>query len=237
MLATHSVSLSTALPGCQRRRVWQPPEVLSHSLVVLTESTLHLAPAGGNPPVETVQSIEGGKPLDDLLPPLSATIELIAVLRLKHELLDNTIRIHYLSGAGSAQTAVRFTKAEAADKLFSKLFARLGPAGYEVQPYKPAFWAAAWLPLLVMAGILVVFGGSALVLGVLEETRAAKVVSVGGNVVTPQTPGEILADWAADGPGWRTVCAVGGVLAALVQVWFYRRVTRPPTALEVVKKT
>ena len=70
-----------------RRRVWAHPDVKSHSLVVLTFEQLCLAPLAGAPKAELVAAAEAGGDLDDLLGPLAVVVDLIAVRRLKLDLL------------------------------------------------------------------------------------------------------------------------------------------------------
>jgi hypothetical protein len=47
------------------------------------------------------------------------------------------------------------------------------------------------------------------------------------------------ADDVAQLPGWadwRVVCGIGGAALAVVQVWLYRRLTRPPSRLVLTRR-
>jgi hypothetical protein len=116
---------TTTEPNLVRRRVWKAPEVRSHSLVVLTLPRLYLSPMTGEPKPETVAAIEQGGDMEAILGPLATAVELIAVRRVRLDLLDNTLHVEYQAGQGKARTAIRFATAEAADTAFSKLSRRL----------------------------------------------------------------------------------------------------------------
>src|SRR5579883_3013751 len=165
---------NTTIPGLTRRRVWKAPEVLSHSLVVLTFPRLYLAPMTGEPKPETVAAIENGADVESVLGSLATAIDLIAVERVRHELLTNTLIVEYrAAAAGKTRAVIRFAGAEAADAAFSKLWRRLGDE-YRLKPFRPDPWVVARGPV---AAILAVFAATAVLalgLNALEDLAAAR---------------------------------------------------------------
>ncbi|MDY3556417.1 hypothetical protein R5W24_005582 [Gemmata sp. JC717] len=227
--------LDTTLPGATRRRVWAHPDVSSHSLVVLTATRLYLAPLAGAPRAELVAAIENGGNLEELLGPLAVVVELIAVRRLRLDLLRNTLTAEYVSGGlGTSGLTVVFATSEAADMCFTKFWRRLGD-GYRLQPYQRDPWALARPPLLLLLGALLTTAALALALSAFEDAGPARAAALrendpGAGVLRPEPKGalERLLDW-------RVVCAGGGLVAGASQVWLYRRFTQPPQALEVMR--
>jgi hypothetical protein len=240
MPALNAPPLETAVPGSTRRRLWKPAELKSHSLLVLTMDELRLAPLSGPPRAETVAAVEDGGDLDDLLGPLATAVELASVHGVKLDLLTNTVVLDYSgAGRGGSRLTVVFTTPEAADACFTRLWRRLGE-GCELLPYRRDTWTLAKSPLSALAAVLLTTLALALGLGVYEEATAARTpgaVSVppAGEVGTPvELPGaapRALPEWFT----WRTVCGIGGVAAALSQVWLYRRLTQPPVRLELIR--
>ena len=230
-------TLETTPPGAARRRTWAHPEVRSHSLVVLTFDRLLVAPLAGAPEPEVVAVVEDGH---DPLGPPAVAIDLISVRRVRLDLLSNALVVEYAKGGpGTSRLTVVFETPEAADACYTELWRRLGD-GYKLQPYARSAWAAARAPLALLAGALLVTAALALVLSVFEDMAsaraAAKVSTPGlggldGAKALPQSPLEVLIGWM----NWRAVCAAGGVVAAVAQVWLYRRLTRPPAALELAQ--
>ena len=212
MPAPFDITLETTIPGHTRRRVWAHPGVRSHSLVVLTFEQLHAAPLAGAPKAEVVAAAEAGGPLDDLLGPLAVAVDLIAVRRVRLDLMTNSLGVEYLRGLGTSRLTVVFATAEAADACFTKLWRRLGD-GYALQPYARDAWALARAPLAVLAGVLLATAALVLALSAAED------------MASPRPP---RLDW-------RAVCAASGVAAGAAQVWLYRRLTRPPASLEVLR--
>lgn len=224
-------------PGSNRRRVWAHPDVKSHSLVVLTFERLHLAPLAG-PPKPDLLVAAAYDDLDAVLGPLAVTIDLVAVRRVKLHLPTNALTVEYLKdGLGTSRAAVTFATAEAADACFTKLWRRLGD-GFQTANGKRDFWALARAPLALMFGALLATAALAVVVSVFEDFAAARAAVRAGPVgpepfavpgTLPRTPLEVLVGWM----DWRWVCALGGCAAAAAQVWLYRRLTRPPTVLEL----
>src|SRR5262245_22997341 len=117
----------TTIPGLSRRRVWAAPDVMSHSLVVLTLPRLYLAPPTGEPKPETIKALEKTIDVEAELGPQSTSIELASIRRVRLDLMRNTVRIdHNLARGGSRKAELVFAKAETADTVFSKLWRRLG---------------------------------------------------------------------------------------------------------------
>jgi hypothetical protein len=207
---------------------------------VLTLDQLHLAPLAGTPKADTLAAVAAGADLDDLLGPLSTVVELSSVRRVKLDLLTNTLSIEYVgAGGGTRRATVVFATHEAADACFTKTWRRLGNE-HQLLPYKQDAWALARGPLAVLAAVLAATATLALLVSVFDDfaaARAAGAVSIpafgdlGTPVRVPRTPLEVALGWI----NWRAVCGVGGAIAAGVQVWLYRRLTRPPAALELVR--
>jgi len=238
MPAANYCPLETAVPSLTRRRVWAHPELRSHSLLVLTFDRLHLAPLAGPPKPGAVAAVEAGADLDDALGPLATVVDLISVRRARLDLLTNSLVLDYVvGGGGTRRLRVEFATPEAADACFTKAWRRLG-TGFRLEPYRRDAWSLARRPLLILAGVVAATLALALVLSIFEDfaaARAAGAVSVpavgdlGTPVRLPKSALELLIGWL----DWRVVCGAGGVAAAGVQVWLYRRVTQPPVALEL----
>ncbi len=223
MPAAYDITLETTIPGHTRRRVWARPDVKSHSLVVLTFEQLCVAPLAGLPKADLVAAVEAGGDLDDLLGPLAVVVELVAVRRLKLDLLTNSLIVEYAKGGlGTSRLTVVFATPEAADACFTKTWRRLGD-GYPLQPYARDAWALVRAPLAALLAALLTTAALVLALSVFEDTASARAAA------GAKSPLERLLG----GLDWRGVCAAGGVAAGASQVWLYRRLTRPPVCLEV----
>lgn len=206
----------TTLPGQTRRHVWPAPEVTSHSLFVLTAARLFLAPGTGPPRPEALAALEAGGDPAAHIGPLGTVIDLAAVRRVTLSLEANTLRVEYgQPGKGLGLTAVRFASAETADTVFGKLWRRLGDRVVLVPP-TPDPWSVIRVPLAVMAGVLAV------------TLTLAMALSAAPDVPHPAAAHLAAAPEWAD---WRAVCGSGGAALAVVQVWLYRRLTRPPSRL------
>lgn len=224
----------TELPGVNRRRVWARPELASHALAVLTFERLHLAPLGGTAPDTAV--VEAGGNLDEVFGPAAVVIDLATVRRLHLDLLANAITIdHANGGIGAERMTVTFASPEAADACFTKVWHRLG-GGFQLQPYKRDPWSAARSPLVLLVGALLATAILATALSVYEDTAsvraAARLRAPDPATVPPDSPLEGVLNRL----DWRWVCAAGGAVAAVAQVWLYRRLTRPPVALELTRQ-
>jgi hypothetical protein len=216
-LTTHQPS-ATAPPGLARRRVWAAPAVRSHSLVVLTLPRLYLAPPAGEPKPETVAAIERGGDLEAILGPLATVVDLAAVRRVRHDLLTNTLHVEYaVGGRGLATAVVTFATAEAADAAFGKLWRRLGD-GFTLTPFRADPWAVARRPVAAALAVVATAGALAVGLNALDDLAAARHWDLAGRL-----------------PDWRAVCGLAGAAAAGVTVWLYRRLTRPPERLDLVR--
>jgi hypothetical protein len=240
MPAVNASTLETALPAHTRRRTWSHPDVKSHSLVVLTFDRLYAAPLAGAPKPETLAAVEAGADLDDLFGPLAVAVDLVAVRRVKLDLLTNSLVVEYASGGiGTRRLTVVFATAEAADKCFTKVWRRLGD-GCQLLPYQRDSWSLARAPLTLLAAVLLITAATALTLSVFEDMASARAAAkvdtpglggLGNKGNLPKSPLEALLGWM----NWRVVCAVGGVGAAASQVWLFRRLTSPPLSLELMR--
>jgi hypothetical protein len=223
-----------------KRRMWTNPELTSHSLLVLTPDLVYLAPLGSDPRPEALAAVAAGGDVDAILGPLATTVDLAGVRRVKLDLLTNSLAVEYVGrGLGTSRATVTFATPEAADACFTKLWRRLG-TGLKLRDFQRSKWELARLPLMVMAGALLVTAVLVLLLNVFEDfalaraatrTGAQAVGPLGEPVAIPKTPLESLIGWMS----WQAVCAVGGTIAAVSQVWLYRRLTTPPASLELVR--
>jgi len=208
----------TAIPGLMRRRVWAAPEIHSHSLMVLTMPRIYLAPAGGVPRPDRVAALERSFDLEAVLGPLTHTIELSTINRVRLDLVRNAVRLeHTPPRGGRIRTEIVFAKPETADNVFSKLWRRLGTE-FTLRPDRPDTWELARGPLLVMMGLALGTAAASFGLNALADVH-------GGT------------DWVTAGflPGWRAVCVAGGAAVAAAHVWLYRRLNQPPERLELVR--
>jgi hypothetical protein len=230
----------TPAPVGVKRRLWTQTEVTSHSLVVLTPDRLYLAPLGGEPRPETVESIQSGGDVEASLGPLTTTIDLVGVRRVNLDLLTNSLVVEYVGrGLGTSRVTLTFATHESADACFTKLWRRLGE-GMKLNDYQRDKWELARAPLMVLVASLLATAALAIVLSVFEDFASARAAAqagvtangpLGSPAEIPKTPLEGLIGWM----NWKWVCGIGGTIAAASQVWLYRRLTTPPASLELVR--
>jgi len=230
--------LEQTLTVSTRRRVWKHPELRSHSLLVLSFDELRLAPLAGPPKPETVAALEAGADLDEVLGPLATAVELANVRQVKLDLLTNSVVVDYDGGVrGRSRLSVVFATPEAADAFFTKLWRRLG-TGCELLPYKRDTLALARAPLAALALVVALTLASAVLVNLFEDYSGMR---SGGSVSVPAagdagTAVDLPKQTAGSGSGflnWKLLCGLGGVAAAVTQVWLYRRLTQPPVSLEL----
>jgi len=227
MPSLQAIPLETAVPGHIRRRSWAHPEITSHSLLVLTFERLYLALATGDPNPALLAAIDAGDDLDDVLGPLAVVIDLSAVRRLQLDLTTNSLIIEYVGyGLGTSRQRITFATPEVADACFTKVWRRLGE-GYQLSPHKQDAWHLARAPLRLFIGTLLATAVLVLILSIFEDSASGSAAQAN----LPKPPVELLLNWL----DWRFVCAVGGVLVAVSQVWLYRRLTTPPASLELIR--
>jgi hypothetical protein len=238
MLGLKPTPLEAALPGQSRRRTWSHPELSSHTVLILTFDSLHLAPLTGTPKPEMLAAIDAGADLDVLLGPLATEIDLDAIRRLKLDLLANSLNIEYdRSGLDRSRLQLTFATHEAADACFTKLWRRLGDK-FQLAPYKRDAWHSIRAPLALLVGILLITAGMAGFLSIHEDMAARRISNIANHSATEESSavadltkarGGLLINWL----NWKVVCGLGGVAAACSQVWLYRRLTAPPVFLEL----
>jgi hypothetical protein len=240
MPVVNATDIETTLPGTTRRRTWAHPEVASHSLVVLTFTQLYAAPLAGPPRPETLAADEAGHDLDELLGPLTVAIDLSSVHNVKLDLLTNSLTIEYAkAGLDASRLTLVFANPEAADACYTKLWRRLGD-DFKLQPYTKSSWALAREPLVLLIGALLTTALLALVLSIYEDMASARAaiqagtMELGAPEAAPPPPKTVM-EWLLGWMDWRAVCGLGGVVAAVAQVWLYRRLTRPPVSLELAR--
>ena len=216
----------TEIFGLVKRRVWGYPELRSHSVMVLTARRLHLAPLAGEPNPEALAAIDKGIDLEKILDPLTTLIDLDTVRRLNLDLLTNSLVVEYTAaGHTAARATVVFQNADDADACFSKLWRRLGGT-FTLAPYQRTSWEVARAPLTLLFGLLVAAAVLVFALNVAEDAATARAAE--GAAAT-------ALDAALGWLNWKVVCGVAGVLAAVLQVWLYRRLTHPPVRLELLR--
>jgi hypothetical protein len=215
----------TELPGLVKRRVWSFPELRSHSVMVLTLRRLHLAPLAGEPKPEALAAIDKGIDLEKILGPLTTIIDLDTVRRVKLDLLTNSLILEYTAGQRVSRATVVFQNADDADAAFSKLWRRLGET-FILAPYRRPVVALARTPVVLLLGVLLATAVLVFGLNVAEDAATARAAEGAAKTALDSTLG-----WL----NWKVVCAVGGVVAAALQVWLYRRLTQPPVRLELVR--
>jgi hypothetical protein len=232
MPTLNATPLDIALPSpLTHRRAWAHPELMSHSLLVLTTGQLYLAPLAGEPRPQTLAAVEAGADLDDVFGPLAVVIDLARVRRLKLDLLTNSLLVEYSRVQhGASRQRVQFATAESADACFTKIWRRLGDE-FQLAPYARDSWRLARPPLMLLFGALLAAALLVLLLNVFQDMDAVPPAdALGTTEAAPPPPGWFA--WL----DWRVVCAVGGVVAALSQIWLYRRITAPPVALELNRR-
>ncbi len=208
----------TTVPGLAQRRVWTAPEVVSHSLVVLTLPRLYLTPMTGAPKSEVVGQLQTVRLVDAFLGPLATVIDLHAVRRVKLDLTTQSVTIdHFTGNDPRARAVIQFASGGDADAFFAKLWRRLGE-GFQLKARVPEWWTLARLPLVFVAAAILFTMLAAMGLNALADW--------GGN----------RAGLGRALPDWRTVCIFGGGAVAAAQVWLYRLATRPPERLELVPR-
>jgi hypothetical protein len=91
-----------------------------------------------------------------------------------------------------------------------------------------------------MVAVLVMTAALVLTLSAFEDmasdrAAAQRVAAAAEGVVPVGPPPRSVLERALGWMDWRGVCALGGIAAAATQVWLYRRLTRPPVALELTR--
>jgi hypothetical protein len=208
----------TTIPGLAQRRVWKAPDVVSHSIVVLTLPRLYLTPMTGAPKSEVIGQLQTVRMVDAFLGPLATVIDLHTVRRVKLDLPRLLVTIdHSTANDPKARTAIQFGTSEAADSFFAKVWRRLGD-GFQLKTHAPEWWMLARIPLVFIAAM------------VLFTAIAALGLNAVADWIGPRNGiGRLL-------PDWRIACIFGGGAIAAAQIWLYRLATRPPERLELVQR-
>ena len=227
-----------AVPGT-RRRVWAAPAVRSHGLVVLTGDRMVLSADHAPPRPEVRAAVEAGADLDDLLGSLATTVELSRVRRATLDLLRNAVTVGYAGPSGPARVRVAFGTPDAADAFFTKLWRRLG-RDFTLRPYRRDAWTQAAAPLGLLAAVLLVTTVLAVTISGFDSFAAdrpvgAVSVPAAGALGSPGDGSESALERWLGWMDWRVVCGLGGAAAAGTQVWLYRRLSTPPSRLDVAR--
>ncbi len=169
-------------------------------------------------------------PASEFVPePNALGIDLAHVQRVSLDLTANTLAVEYTGEADIQLFA--FPAPEVADSSFAELSHRLG-IGFQVAPDGPDTRAAIRGPLTLLFCSLLLTAMFALAWNVLEDTASLRAAGMGQNR-TAITLLESLFGLL----DLRLVCVVGGAMAAMSQIWLYRRLTTPPTKLELVRSS
>lgn len=137
-------------------------------------------------------------------------IELATVRRVTLDLVANTLTLD-----AADEITIAFADAETADAVYTAVWRRLGQR-FVLTPPRRSSWELARTPVAFMAGVLTATIALSLTANALAD--------VGGG------SGPLAAFAPAD---WRVVGGLGGAALAGLQVWLYRRLTRPPHRLEL----
>lgn len=239
MPGLNSIPLDTTLPGHTRRRIWSHPEIVTHSVLVLSFDRLYLTPLVGDPKPEFLAAIEVGADLDGLLGPLAVDLDLAAIQQLSLDLLTNSLTVDYTgSGLGKSKVRIAFATPEAADACFTKIWRRLG-GDFRLAPYQRDTWQTVRAPLLLLAVVLLATAAIAGLLSLHEDRTLMRLpahVTAGMHDAAARTlPPRSTVESMLDVLNWRVICGLGGAAAAVSQVWLYRRLTMPPVALDLVR--
>jgi hypothetical protein len=222
-LVAVKTSDTTLQPGFAKRRLWQAPEVTTHAAIVLTPARLYLVPGSTPPPAESMRAVESGADPSDAFGSLVTVVNLSTVKSVIHDLLTNTVHLEISAGTGTtglwtSRATVGFSSAEAADALFTKLWRRLGDE-FKLRPDRLPPQQAVQAPLAVLTAIL--FATAFLVWG--------------SNAAADMGPAAVWWLQPLVRLDWRICAVAGGIAAAIVQLWLYRRLTQPPVRLELLK--
>lgn len=223
-----AIDVETTLPGSNRRRVWQAPDVTSHSLVAMTLVRLMLAPPGSTVKAETAKAIENGADLESVFGPFATTIDLTTIQRVKYELEENRLKLEYKAEARPGDgllaspkrtipVTIQFANHDQADAFYTKLWRRLG-SDVVLQEHNHGSWELARVPVAIMAGVILMMAALGLGTNILADGSS------------PSGLKSILS-----GFDWRVICGVGGAVLAILQIWLYRRLTVPPTQLVLAR--
>jgi hypothetical protein len=213
MLALNiSPATETTLPRVSRYRVWSQPELRSHSLAAVSGERLYLAASARQLPLH-LPPIAADIEFERSLGTAVQAIDLNSIQRLTLDLTSNTVEIATRARDDELlQHSVHFTTSESADTFFTRLWQRLG-SNVTLVPYSPGTWRLMRLPCMLLFGVLFITAIIVAAWSVLED-------------LDPQATAWLSTPW---------ICAMGGMAAAAVQVWLYRRLTTPPTTLELIR--
>ncbi|MFO0937947.1 MAG: hypothetical protein U0798_15705 [Gemmataceae bacterium] len=223
-VTTGNPDAQARLHSSSRRRVWVAPHVTSHAAIILTGNTLYLVSGTTPPSPEIVQAIHNGADPVDYFGQMVIVVSLSSIRLVSHDLLTNSIHLETQAGSGStgvwsSRSTIVFTNSESADSLFAKLWRRLGTQ-FKLRQDRPSM--AQWIPtpLAAVAGIIL----TTLVLILLVNYLSDLGTSLPSGLAFVKSI------------QWRWIAVTGGTLAAVVQVWIYRRATQPPVRLELVEE-
>lgn len=216
----------TPPPGSSSRRLWCAPTLSSHSLILMTATRFYLCPIHMAPTPGVIEALRQGAEPEALLGGTTIAVDYTDVRRVLAELLRDTLTLETGTNRQTAQRiTVTFTSAESADEVFTQLLKRIGDSCRLVTDQDDPI-ALARPTLGVMAGIALSTATLAMTINAIHD-------------VAESAPGiDIQAPWfaAIAWMDWRVVCAFGGVLLAVIQVWLYRQFTRPPLRLELIRR-
>lgn len=218
-------------------RMWSHPEVNSHSLLVLTDEQLFAAPLLGVPKSELVSAINAGSDLETMLGSLSCMVNLASVRQLSLDLLNNLITIEYVGEENeSRQLRLTFSSSKSADTCFTKIWRRLGE-DLQLAPYKREPLQVVRAPLAMLLLTFVMTGSLACVASIREDSLTAQPPAHASSESARGTAADSRGKHNLDIMNWRVFCGIGGAVAAVSQIWLYRRLTAPPVLLKLSRIT
>jgi hypothetical protein len=159
--------------------------------------------------------------------------------QLKLDLLNNSLNIEYgANGRGRSRLRITFATPEAADACVTKIWRRLGE-GFQLASHQRDTWHSIRGPLGVLTLVLLLTAAMAGILSIHEDLAPAS-AHLNTTAETAQAvvmPHSVRSPWdrLLSSMNWKVICGLGGVAAACSQIWMYRRLTKPPVALELIK--
>jgi hypothetical protein len=220
------VLLDTTLPGANARRLWSAPDVVSHHLIVMTLPRVYLLTDEPEDMAGLKRQIAAGADLQPLLEDDAEVFFLTDILRADLDLLAGRIDLHTTTGPRE----LRFANSETADDVFTKLLHRTREQ-FTLITDLPCLAQRLRTPLGVLAAIL------------LTTTILAVTVNAAHDLAPPPGDPEQFTTWQADWLrmlsrfDWRTICLLGGIASAWVQLEIHRRWRQLPSVMSLVPRS
>ncbi|MGL6073415.1 MAG: hypothetical protein ACRC8S_04540 [Fimbriiglobus sp.] len=220
------VLLDTTLPGANARRLWSAPDVVSHQLIVMTLPRLYLLAEEPEDLDGIKRQIAAGADLQPLLEDDAEVFYLADIQRADLDLLGCLVQLKTTTGPRE----LRFANSETADDVFTKLLHRTREQ-FTLVTNLPSLTERLRTPLGVLAAIL------------LTTTILAVTVNAARDLAPPPGDPEQFSTWQAEWLrtlsrfDWRTICLLGGIASAWVQLEIHRRWRQLPSVMSLVPRS